>query len=71
MAKRTMKAFDETCPTPVEDMPPEKIRALRPRENVSQAVSGEHHLCKINIFVKTKFLQQIPARSGSQKLLFI
>ena len=30
MAKRTMKAFDEMCPTPVEDMPPEKIRALRP-----------------------------------------
>ena len=31
MAKRTMKAFDETYLTPVEDMPPEKIRALRPR----------------------------------------
>ena len=37
MAKRTMKAFDEMCLTPVEDMPPEKIRALRLRENASQA----------------------------------
>ena len=24
MAKRTMKAFDEMCLTPVEEMPPEK-----------------------------------------------
>ena len=30
MSKRTMKAFDEMCLTPVED-----IRALRLRENVS------------------------------------
>ena len=27
MAKRTMKAFDEMCLTPVEEMTPEKIRA--------------------------------------------
>ena len=38
MAKRTMRAFDEMCLTPVEDMSPEKIRALRLRENASQAV---------------------------------
>ena len=38
MAKRTMKAFDEMCLTPVEEMTPEKIRALRMRENASQAV---------------------------------
>ena len=42
MAKRTMKAFDEMCLTPVEDMPPEKIRALRLRENASQAVFARH-----------------------------
>ena len=29
MAKRTMKAFDEMCLTPVAEMTPEKIRALR------------------------------------------
>ena len=40
--KRTMKAFDEMCLTPVEDMPPEKIRALRLRENASQAVFARH-----------------------------
>ena len=42
MARRTMKAFDETCLTPVEDMPPEKVRALRLRENASQAVFARH-----------------------------
>ena len=42
MAKRTMKAFDEMCLTPVEDMPPEKIRALRLRENANQAVFARH-----------------------------
>ena len=42
MAKRTMKAFYEICLTPVEDMPSEKIRALRLRENASQAVFARH-----------------------------
>ena len=42
MAKRTMRAFDEMCLTPADDMPPEKIRALRLRENASQAVFARH-----------------------------
>ena len=42
MAKRTMRTFDEKCLTPVEEMPPEKIRALRLRENASQAVFARH-----------------------------
>ena len=42
MAKRTMRAFDEMCLTPVEEMPPETIRALRLRENASQAVFARH-----------------------------
>ena len=42
MAKRTMRAFDEMCLTPVEEMPPEKIRSLRLRENASQAVFARH-----------------------------
>ena len=42
MPKRTMRKFDEMCLTPVEDMPPEKIRALRLRENASQAVFARH-----------------------------
>ena len=42
MSKRTMRKFDEMCLTPVEDMAPEDIRALRLRENASQAVFARY-----------------------------
>ena len=42
MSKRTMRAFDEMCLTPVEHMTPEDIRALRLRENASQAVFARY-----------------------------
>ena len=42
MSKRTMKAFDEMCLTPIEEMAPEDIRALRLRENASQAVFARY-----------------------------
>ena len=42
MAKCTMRAFDEMCLTPVEEMSPDAIRALRIRENASQAVFARY-----------------------------
>ena len=42
MTKRTMKAFDEMCLTPVEEMAPERIREIRLRENASQAVFARY-----------------------------
>ena len=42
MEKRTMKAFDEMCLTPVEDLVPERIREIRLRENASQAVFARY-----------------------------
>lgn len=42
MSKRTMREFDEMCLTPVKDMTPEEIRALRLRENASQAVFARY-----------------------------
>ena len=42
MSKRTMRAFDEMCLTPVPEMAPEDIRALRLRENASQAVFARY-----------------------------
>ena len=42
MSKQTMRAFDEMCLTPIEDMAPEDIRALRLRENASQAVFARY-----------------------------
>lgn len=38
MDRRTMRRFDALCLTPVPEMTPRKIRALRARENASQAV---------------------------------
>ena len=42
MSKRTMRAFDEMCLTPAAEMAPEDIRALRLRENASQAVFARY-----------------------------
>jgi putative transcriptional regulator len=42
MDKRTMKAFDETCLTPVEELSSDDIRAIRLREKASQAVFARY-----------------------------
>ena len=42
MDKRTLRKFDRMCLTPVYPMRPEDIRALRRREQVSQAVFAIH-----------------------------
>lgn len=42
LSRRSMKEFDVMCLTPVEPMSPEDIRALRVRENASQAVFARH-----------------------------
>ena len=42
MDKRTMKAFDEMCLTPVEELMPEEIRQIRLREKASQAVFARY-----------------------------
>ncbi len=36
MAKRIMRAFDEVCLTPVEDVAPERIREILLRENAER-----------------------------------
>lgn len=38
MDKMTMSKFDALCLTPIQEMTPKKIRALRARENASQTV---------------------------------
>ena len=42
MDKRTLKAFDEICLTPVEALTPEEIRNIRLREKASQAVFARY-----------------------------
>lgn len=36
--KQTMREFDQNCLTPIQAMPPERIRALREREHLSQPI---------------------------------
>ncbi len=38
----TMRKFDQSCLTPVENVAPEEIRAIRKRERVSQSVFARH-----------------------------
>jgi putative transcriptional regulator len=40
--KQTMREFDETCLTPALPMPPERIRALRERERLSQPIFARY-----------------------------
>ncbi|HMO81292.1 MAG TPA: DNA-binding transcriptional regulator [Pyrinomonadaceae bacterium] len=40
--KRTMRDFDETCLTPIQEFTPKQIKALREREQVSQTVFAFH-----------------------------
>lgn len=40
--KRTMREFDEACLTAIQPMPPEHIRAVRERENLSQPVFARY-----------------------------
>lgn len=42
MDKRTMRAFDEVCLTPVEELTAEQIRTIRLRERASQAVFARY-----------------------------
>jgi putative transcriptional regulator len=42
MSKRTMREFDDLCLTPVQAIPPKKIRQLRLREKASQAVFARY-----------------------------
>ena len=68
MAKRTMRTFDKMCLTPVEDMPPEKIRALRLRENASQAMFARHLNVTAGLVSQWERGEKRP-RSTSLKLL--
>lgn len=40
--KQTMREFDEACLSPVQPMPPDRIRALRERERLSQPVFARY-----------------------------
>ena len=68
MAKRTMRAFDDLCLTPVEDMTPEEIRAIRMRENASQAVFARYINVTAGLVSQWERSEKRP-RGASLKLL--
>ena len=68
MAKRTMRPLDEMCLTPVQNMPPEKTRALRLRENASQAVFARHLNVTTSLVSQWERAEKRP-RAASLKLL--
>ena len=62
MSKRTMKAFDERCLTPVEDLAPEEIREIRLRENASQAVFARYLNVTTGLVSQWGAWREAPAR---------
>ncbi|MYC59292.1 MAG: DNA-binding transcriptional regulator [Gammaproteobacteria bacterium] len=68
MPKRTMKVFDELCLTPVEDLSPERIRAIRVRENASQAVFARYLYVTVGLVSQWERGEKRP-RGASLKLL--
>ena len=68
MAKRTMRAFDDMCLTPVEEMTPEEIREIRMRENASQAVFARYLNVTTNLVSQWERGEKRP-RGASLKLL--
>ncbi len=68
ISKRMMKAFDEMCLTPIEEVAPEDIRTLQLRENASQAVLARHLNVTTGLVSQWERGQKRP-RGASLKLL--
>jgi len=50
--KQTMRRFDESCLTPIRPLTPQKIKAIRQREHVSQAVFANYLNVTISLVSK-------------------
>jgi len=68
MDKRTMKAFDEMCLTPVEELTAEQIRQIRLREKASQAVFARYLNVTTGLVSQWERCEKHP-RGASLKLL--
>ena len=70
LTKQTMKAFDEMCLTPVEELTPDQIRAIRIKEQASQAVFARYLNVTTGLVSQWERGEQHP-RGASLKLLTI
>ncbi len=68
MDEKTMREFDAACLTPISKMPPERIRALRDREEVSQVVFAAYLGATPGLVSKWERGEKHP-RGASLKLL--
>jgi len=68
MDKKTMRQFDALCLTPIQDMTPKKIRALRTREDLSQSVFAAYLNVTVSLVSKWERGEKKP-QGASLKLL--
>ena len=68
LSAKKMREFDRLCLTPVVPMPPDRIRALREREEVSQVVFALHLGVTSSLVSKWERGEKHP-RGASLKLL--
>lgn len=66
--KKTMREFDVLCLTPIQDMSPRKIRALRAREKLSQTVFAAYLNVTVSLVSKWERGEKKP-QGASLKLL--
>ena len=66
--KKTMREFDVLCLTPIQDMTPRKIRALRTREKLSQTVFAAYLNVTVSLVSKWERGEKKP-QGASLKLL--
>ena len=66
--KRTMRGFDETCLTPIQDLAPEEIKEIREREHVSQTVFANYLNVTTSLISKWERGEKRPS-GASLKLL--
>jgi putative transcriptional regulator len=60
--KRTMRRFDDACLTPVQQLSPKQIKALREREHVSQTVFANYLNVTPNLVSKCERGTGLPRR---------
>ena len=68
MDKRTMRAFDEMCLTPVETLTADDIRQIRAKERASQAVFARYLNVTVGLVSQWERGEKHP-RGASLKLL--
>ena len=66
--KRTMRGFDETCLTPIQDLAPDEIKEIREREHVSQTVFANYLNVTASLISKWERGEKKPS-GASLKLL--